>query len=187
MYPRFFFLFLLLFSFLAGQTQAKPGKFISYGAFLGFADDASDKVDYKVYFAGVDWSKSFRIPHKKDFLAWYAQPQFNLVKASTTPENSFDIEFGLNLGLRNYIRINENLYLYQMLGSGPHYISAKLDRQASGFIFSDNLAIGSFIRTGKHRFLNALFGIRHISNANLELPNKGVNAWFLMLGFSGIK
>ena len=92
----------------------------------------------------ADFSWSFKkYPKKKDFVGWYVNPQFNWVKATNT--KGIDVEVGVNLGIRNYIRINDRFLLYQMLGSGPHYYTADLDRQAPGFIFSDNLAIGSFI------------------------------------------
>ena len=120
-------------------------------------------------------------------MGWYGQLQFNLVKATNTPAGKTDVEFGLNLGIRNHIRISRNFYLYQMLGSGPHYISAELDRQANGFIFSDNLAIGSYIHLSSKYFLNLQFGIRHISNANIKLPNRGVNSYIISVGISGIK
>jgi hypothetical protein len=81
--------------------------------------------------------------------------------------------------------VNDGLYFYQMLGSGPHYISAHLDRQATGFIFSDNLAIGALTRLNrKQLFLNLQFRIRHISNANLKLPNRGVNSYNFFIGLS---
>ena len=73
-----------------------------------------------------------------------------------------------------------------MLGSGPHYISADLERQATGFIFSDNLMLGSLIRLKKQVFLNLQFGVRHISNANINLPNRGVNSVIFMAGISGL-
>jgi hypothetical protein len=103
-------------------------------------------------------------------------------------QQSLDYEFGLNGGIRNYIRVNPDLYFYQMLGSGPHYISAVLVKQANGFIFSDNLAIGIYKRINKNSlFLNLQFGIRHISNADLKFPNRGVNSFNILIGLGKIK
>ncbi len=103
-------------------------------------------------------------------------------------EESPDYEFGLNGGLRNYIRVNPNFYFYQMLGSGPHYISAVLTKQANGFIFSDNLAVGIYKRINKNSlFLNLQLGIRHISNADLKMPNRGVNSFNILVGLGKIK
>lgn len=137
-----------------------------------------------LYFTG-DYSRSFRAPNKPSFLSYYFEPQFNLVR---TMQQSLDYEFGLNGGIRNYIRVNPDLYFYQMLGSGPHYISAVLVKQANGFIFSDNLAIGIYKRINKNSlFLNLQFGIRHISNADLKFPNRGVNSFNILIGLGKIK
>src|SRR5688500_16938602 len=125
------------------QSDTSIKRFKTAGGITGFGKAVNTDTRYQpIYFAG-DFSWSFRkVPKKKVFLSWYFEPQFNLVR---TPR-PLDIEFGANLGLRNYIRINKHFLLYQMLGSGPHYISAEVTRQANGFIFSDNLAVGSFIR-----------------------------------------
>jgi hypothetical protein len=185
---RTFLLMCSLFALLpaCSMAQEEPKHFKSIGGLSGYGKEFSDNVDYKTWFFMADISRSFRKPKKKVFLAWYAQPQFNLVKATNTPKNAFDSEFGLNLGIRNYIRVNPGFYFYQMLGSGPHYISADLERQATGFIFSDNLMLGSLIRLKKQVFLNLQFGIRHISNANINLPNRGVNSLIFMVGISGL-
>ena len=179
-----FCLFLLL---VQGVTAVGQSHFQTVTGQLGYGKEFSDNVDYKTYMLVGDWSRSFKTPKKKDFLAWYGQLQFNVVKATNTAEGKLDYEFGLNLGLRNHIRLSNDVILYQMLGSGPHYISAELDRQADGFIFSDNLAVGCYIHAVRNYFLNLQFGLRHISNANIELPNRGVNSYIISIGFSGIK
>ena len=160
-------------------------RFKTAGGISGFGNAVNTTTKYQpIYFAG-DFSWSFRkVPKKRIFLSWYFEPQINPV---LTPR-PLDIEFGANLGLRNYIRINKNFLLYQMLGSGHHFISAEVSRQANGFIFSDNLAVGSFIRlNNKDLFLNLQFRIRHISNAGLQSPNGGIDTWNVLVGFSKIK
>jgi hypothetical protein len=186
-FPSTLVYFFLIFLIQTVSAQDNPKRFKSFGADFGYGKEFSDNVDYEIFLFAADWSRSFSKPIKKDFLAWYVQPQINLVKATNTPSNGLDYEFGVNLGIRNYIKVNEIFYLYQMLGSGPHYISAELERQAKGFIFSDNFAIGSFIHIKNKYFLKLQLGLRHISNANLKLPNRGVNSYILTIGFSGIK
>lgn len=170
--------------FVFAHAQDGTKKFTTIGAVTGYGPTFSDNTDYTVYFFAGDYSMSFSKPKKRDFLAWYAEPQVNPVES--TGKNP-DWEFGLNLGLRNYIRINDGFYLYQQLGSGPHFISARLERQARGFIFSDNLIFGGMVRLKNSNFLNLQFGIRHISNANLKLPNRGVNSYVIRLGWSRVK
>jgi hypothetical protein len=181
-----FFLTQMLFLLLACSAGAQS-RFEAHTLQYGYGKEFSDNVDYRMHMLAAELSRSFNKPKKNDFMGWYGQLQFNLVKATNTPAGKTDVEFGLNLGIRNHIRLSRNFYLYQMLGSGPHYISAELDRQANGFIFSDNLAIGSYIHLSSIYFLNLQFGIRHISNANIKLPNRGVNSYIISVGISGIK
>jgi Lipid A 3-O-deacylase (PagL) len=169
------------------QAQKSKGKFRTLGITAGYGNTFSDNTDYEVFFSGVDFSKSFHVPRKRDFVSWYAQPQFNFVKATSVEPRNFDYEFGLNLGIRNYVHISDRFYFFQMLGSGPHYISAHLQRQATGFIFSDNLALGGLVQLHEGRFLYLQGGIRHISNANIKIPNRGVNSWVVVLGYSWVR
>lgn len=175
-------------SLVSAQDTTKPKLFKTIGGVIGWGNSMMKGTGYQIYYIVGDYSSSFKAPKKKDFLTWYAQPQFNLVKGDYTPEGSFDYEFGLNLGIRNYVKINEGFYFYQMLGSGPHYISAKVGRQASGFIFSDNLALGTLLRLNeKGWFLNFQYVQRHISNAGFKDPNGGVNSYNFVIGLSRVK
>lgn len=164
----------------AQDTTAR--RFKTAGGMIGFGNAFSDNTYYKIFYLAADFSWSFtKFPKKKDFVAWYAEPQVNPVRT----RRPWDLEFGVNLGIRNYVKFNENFYFYQMIGSGPHYMTARLDRQAHGFIFSDNFAIGTFTRLNKKDlFLNLQFRMRHLSNANIELPNRGINSYNFLVGIS---
>ena len=170
----------LLFTLTLHGQPGAPKRFKTEGVLLGYGPTFSDNTNYTVYYFMGDFSWSFSKPRRRDFLSIYFEPQINLVKT----DRPLDFEFGANLGLRNYIRVNDGFYLYQMLGSGPHFITAELDRQATGFIFSDNLAIGSLIALKPALLLNLQFGVRHISNAGLKLPNRGVNTLNFRVGLS---
>lgn len=192
---RNFQFFIISFFIFCLQTKAQQSNdstliahFKTIGGVIGWGNSISKNTDYQTYYLIADYSQSFKAPKKKDFVAWYAEPQFNFVKAGSTPKGGIDYEFGLNLGIRNYVKINDGFYFYQMLGSGPHYISAEVGRQANGFIFSDNLAIGTFLRlTKKNLFLNFQYVQRHISNAGLKDPNGGVNSYNFVIGLSRLK
>lgn len=178
--------FLAMISAIQSVSAQNASKFKTSGLSIGFAP-ARNHVHYDVILLAGDFSQSFKQPQKRSFLSWYWQPQLNLVKAATTPNNGLDYEFGINLGLRNYIKVNDNFYVYDMLCSGPHFISATVYRQARGFIFSDNLAIGSLIRINKNNFLRLQAGLRHISNGGLKEPNKGIDSFLFLVGLSRIK
>jgi hypothetical protein len=169
------------------QLANPKNHFKSLGGLVGWGNSFSENTGYQIYYFMADYSNSFKSPKKKDFVAWYAEPQFNLVKADSTPAGKLDYEFGVNLGIRNYVKFNEGFYFYQMLGSGPHYVSADIGRQANGFIFSDNLALGVFLRLNKKLFLNFQYVQRHISNAGLKDPNGGVNSYNFVIGISSLR
>lgn len=164
------------------QNTSEASRFKTKGGIIGYGKAFNKNTHYKVFFLMGDFSWSFKkTPTKPVFLAWYFEPQINPVK---TPR-PFDIEFGANLGLRNYICINPRFYFYQMIGSGPHNISADVERQAKGFIFSDNFALGAFTALNKKNlFLNLQLRYRHISNAGLKMPNHGIDSWNFLIGLS---
>lgn len=168
------------------SAQVSSSNFRTLGGSIGFAPGRNN-INYDVLLFSVDYSQSFKTPKKKSFLTWYAQPQFNLVKAAGTPKNALDYEFGLNLGIRNYIKVNDDLYIYDMICSGPHFMSAIMPLQARGFLFSDNLAFGSLICIKQKYFLRLQAGIRHLSNAGIKEPNKGIDSFLFMVGLSEIK
>lgn len=92
-------------------------------------------------------------------------------------------EFGLNGGLvlrRRLFSPKSSLYL--ALSLGPHYINNTPDRQKSGFIFSDNISIGYLHKIHPIAYLDCRMSMRHVSNAELEKPNKGINNLILYVG-----
>ncbi len=116
------------------------------------------------------------------------QPQFNT--SSFVPQDNEDViikgyEYGLNGGvvIRKYF-FDYALSLYGLLSAGPHYVSDVPNRQAAGFIFSDNFMIGTSIHLFKSVELDLRTGIRHLSNANLKKPNGGINNFLLNAGFT---
>ncbi len=87
--------------------------------------------------------------------------------------NKMEYEFGLNFIIAFGFQIGDNSILSINVGAGPHYITAAIERQAAGFIFSDhlNIAYKKKINTWQ---LGVTAGIRHISNAGFEEPNLGI-------------
>jgi hypothetical protein len=182
----YWWLFVLLFLFYS-KTQAQDSlkRFKSSGGIIGYGHSISEDTHYNPVFFAADFAWQFSKEKRKDFLAFYLEPQFNLVST----DRPVDIEFGTNIGIRYYQQLSPQLYLYQMLGSGPHYITAEVERQAQGFLFSDNLAVGVYkeVNHRKSLFLNFQFRVRHISNANLKQPNGGINTLNILAGLSRFK
>jgi hypothetical protein len=109
------------------------------------------------------------------------EPQINPVFLDSKLK---EMEFGINVAFRYKYKIGENSFFYSQLGSGPHFITIATDRQAHGFIFSDNLALGLSNKIFDNWMLETEFRIRHISNANFMKPNRGMNNMFIMIGLT---
>ncbi|MGZ3858153.1 MAG: acyloxyacyl hydrolase [Flavisolibacter sp.] len=179
---RFMFFFLWSVFRLGAWAQDSTNRFSSSGGLVGYGRQINIDSRYNPVFFTGDFSWQFGKQRRKDFLAFYLEPQFNL--AAT--KRHLDKEFGCNIGLRYYQQVSPALFFYEMLGSGPHFITAHLAHQARGFIFSDNLAIGLYRRLSQKKslFLNFQFRVRHISNAGLKLPNSGVNTLNVLVGLA---
>ena len=91
-------------------------------------------------------------------------------------------EYGLNGGLVVRRHLFDKFSLYGALTAGPHYISETPDRQRPGFIFSDNLSLGGLIGLDRRIYLDLRASLRHVSNAQLMLPNKGMNNVLFYIG-----
>jgi hypothetical protein len=115
------------------------------------------------------------------------QPQYNITKYKNgflDEEKKKGHEFGLNMGflIRKNV-VQEFLSSYLIISAGPHYVSGIPERQADGFIFSDNFFAGVSIKVFKSVYLDIRGGFRHISNAGFEKPNKGINSLIINGGF----
>lgn len=84
-------------------------------------------------------------------------------------------EYVLNVGLvyRRYLNLNSSIYT--TLNSGPMYIDTDTERLKKGFSFSDVISVGYNYKV-KNVSFDAKFMFRHASNANLQMPNFGLNS-----------
>ena len=112
-------------------------------------------------------------------LTLYLEPQYNRV---VKPAGNY--EFGIGVGLEYRLTITNGLDGYFLLGSGLHYISFDSKYQSGGFNFNDNIGSGVYIHVGKCSAVNIGFRFRHISNADLNMPNEGINSYLFVAGYS---
>ena len=174
---------LLLCASTDSYSQDSLKKFRTEGFWTGYGVELNPGIKYHVYYIGGEFSFPFNKRPRKNFLSWYVEPQFNLVNPGSN-----EFEFGMNIGLKNTVRLKPDLIFYQVLGSGPHWITAELSRQATGYIFSDNFGLGLLKRIHKSKptFFNLQVRYRHISNASFKRPNSGIDNVNIILGISGI-
>ena len=81
------------------------------------------------------------------------------------------------------VRLTRALSLFALVSVGPMWSEAATERLARGFAFSDILGVGVGYRMGR-ALLEVRPGLRHESNAHLQLPNSGHNTTTLDLAVS---
>jgi hypothetical protein len=115
------------------------------------------------------------------------QPQYNITNFKYRFESNELIkgyEYGVNIGLLLRRSFKNNRFrIYTFLSVGPHFISDAPTRQSNGFIFSDNFSIGINLRLKDNLYFDFRPIYRHISNANLKIPNGGINNLIISSGF----
>ena len=92
-------------------------------------------------------------------------------------------EYVLNIGFIVRYNLKERFSLFILGSIGPMYSNTETERLAKGFAFSDILAVGCAYKTGKIMF-EIRPGLRHVSNADLKLPNSGHNSTNIDFGIS---
>lgn len=92
-------------------------------------------------------------------------------------------EYALNLGFVTRYNFNSSFSSFFLISVGPFYGNKGTERLAKGFAFSDILAIGAGYTTGRLR-IEFRTGVRHVSNLNIQYPNKGHNTSTIDLGIT---
>lgn len=116
----------------------------------------------------------------------YSEYQFNPVMVYKNEKTSWSYDCGISNGLQILYTLTPKIHLYTLIGTGAHYAAVKTVRQKQGFIFSDNMDAGFYYHFKNNWALNFSFRIRHMSNANLWMPNHGINTSNYLIGFSKI-
>ena len=136
-----------------------------------------------VYLQGLVRSQILPVAYRRGiFDAVYlgVEPQYNLVWIDEKQEN---FEAGLHFILQPTFRLSETWKAYFIAGIGPHYFSAVTASQARGFVFSDAMGLGVEIKLSPQIAILTNFRIRHLSNANIRMPNLGINTYNFHLAF----
>ncbi len=176
----FLCLFLLYFFFtsfsLLGQANISQVVEISFGYPI-VQEQLPENYSYDPLF----FTARFPIFNKKKRpISFYAEPQL----AVTTPPKEFitAFEMGINLGIQYTFWKSGKSMFAAALGAGPHYLSLETSLQHKGFLFSDNIELAYYQLLNEHIGVHFKTRFRHLSNANLQQPNLGIDNFFLMIG-----
>jgi hypothetical protein len=129
---------------------------------------------------GIDLKKYYpALQNNRGCLSFYAEPQFNPVI-----DPRIDSECGVGLGIQYTYPFRNGFSAYIMGGIGPHYISVVTEKQANGFLWSDVIGTGFYYHLTKNSALNAGYRFRHLSNSSFAIPNGGINANIVIIGYA---
>lgn len=167
---------------LFGQDFGAKNKALGFGFGIPFANTTLPEGRTYIPYQLLGYYTLHNFAKKKKNNFWlYVEPQWVLV--AYDPKDAFDMEFGANLGIKYEFNFGKTTLLTAAIGSGPHVISVETTDQVRGFIFSDNMEIGIrqlFKNSDWELHLKARW--RHISNANLQKPNDGIDTYLIVIG-----
>ncbi len=182
---RLWVLTLLMFFIFSNLVAQDESKFINQKTIGGFISTGlplyrlEEGTQYQPLIIGGALHLPFYQTKGRFNIALDLAPQIGFVPY----QNGMEYEFGLNFIFAFGYQVGENTIISINVGTGPHYITAAINRQAPGFIFSDhfNIAYKKKINTWQ---LGFTVGIRHISNAGFEEPNLGIENIGLGVSFA---
>lgn len=189
-----FILFIILFLLKNNKSYAflpfKEIGFISgfgYGTAGASLPEGNYKVMYGIFHLSNDLSQYIKNENlKKGIFTLYNEIHFNQVALGNWSDSlAFNnLEFGLNNGFKFMYPILPKWYVFVSGGTGPFFHNTQTVRQKEGFIFNNNFGIGTHLFLSKNISIQAMFRLRHMSNANIWMPNNGINTYNFHVGIS---
>lgn len=174
---------------LQETSKNKIGFSIGYGdqvvKILGLGVDLKVDYSYEIFFAQFHYLHSILNNYPWE-IALILQTEYGITYYK--PNKNFQVnlrsqEIGMGAGvIFSYNLVDDLLNTYFLVSTGPHYSQKSPDRQISGFMFNSNLDIGVIIYMQNNLSFDIRTGFRHLSNANLKIPNGGINNWIISFG-----
>lgn len=179
-----FILLIAISSFSNAGNSERLGFNVGYGSQRFGRLNHSSSYSYEVLFFHLNYGLRIASGKHSGFFVVF-EPQFN--RTCLTDSKHFvptpAIEFGLSCGFQyNASLLADHSRIYLGLQSGPHFISDSHPKQADGFVFASSLYVGNSFRISDVLFFDLRFGTRHMSNAGIEEPNRGINTFFILAG-----
>lgn len=169
---------------ILGPAQQAERRWITEAGFIsgygrGSVDEGSYKTLLMIAHFGADINRFIpALRNHRGVFSFFLEPQVNPALQQS------DIEFGLGMGFQYTYPLTESISPYFLLLTGPHYISVNTTTQANGFNFSTAAGAGFYLLLTRNIALNCGYRYRHMSNADLKLPNGGINSHIGLLGVS---
>jgi hypothetical protein len=162
----------------AGRANSESTAIVGYGT--GNVTEGNYEPLLLIWRLGWNLKQFFpALENQTGTLSCYIEPQVNPVFDRET-----DIECGVGLGLKYMHPLTDSVGAYFFVSVGPHYVSVKTSDQVNGFIFSDTIGAGLSFFVTERSSINVEYRLRHMSNADIEQPNAGINTHFGTIGYS---
>jgi len=107
------------------------------------------------------------------------EPFINTISSPDT-----NIEAGANLLLKYVCPVTERLQLYIKGGAGMLYMSQHTEEQGTQYNFLPQIGAGIHLFLTNGMALSCEYRYRHLSNADIEKPNSGIDTEMILGGIS---
>jgi opacity protein-like surface antigen len=187
-------LFFFLTSAASAQTDVTPSSshkwFRSFGISTGFGSASLDKKDddYEVVPLLFQFSldlnplaEKLHIKSNITDLELLIEPFANFIARP-----SANVEIGCSFPFRYSVKIAPWMAPYVEIGLGFIYTTQHVHEQDTQYNFTTQLGIGTKFFLSDYYSLTAGYRFRHMSNAGLASPNRGVDSHFGLIGLTYI-
>ena len=188
------YLLLFLTSYASAQTDSPSDTshkwFRSFGFTTGYGSASLDKKDddYEVVPLLLQFSldinpiaEKLHIKSNITDLEFLIEPFANFIARP-----SANAEIGCSFPFRYSVKLAPWIAPYVEIGLGFIYTTQHVHEQGSQFNFTTQLGIGTQFPLTDHYALTAGYRFRHMSNAGLDSPNRGVDFHFGVIGLTYI-
>jgi len=157
------------FAFISGYAQA----------------NLREKDDYEfipaMFRFGFDLKPALKCANEKAMVQFAAEPFLNSVYSPNS-----NIEAGANFMLRLGYLLVKRIGAYVEAGAGVIYMTQHTREQSTQFNFTPQAGGGLYFYLNEERSiaLNVGYRCRHLSNASIKQPNRGINANMVLVGLS---
>ncbi len=169
---------------LFGLGKHQFGLAAGYGFGVEILDDKGDADDVELIYVAPRWGIGISNPLGGE--AWY-RGNLELVGEGALLFN-FEPEDGFAGGITAMFRYNflpdGNFIPFVQLGAGIVSLDFDLDDQSDGLNFTPQGGLGFHYFVSERTALTGEWRFHHVSNADIDDPNEGINTSLFLVGFS---
>ncbi|NTU92392.1 MAG: acyloxyacyl hydrolase [Chlorobiaceae bacterium] len=196
---------LIVFQLLLSASMLFPARLqaVTKPADTAESDRRSIRLDEFGVGSGYAWGGMVRTGESLEVVPAYVRvgfdinPLFGMQESASTLQLAFEpfvntiiepdegVEAGLNVFIRYLHPLTSSVKLVAEMGSGPVYLSIDTREQGdAGLNFLNQFGLGAQVALGERSALTMGYRFRHLSNASISSPNRGINSDAIMISYS---